>query len=82
MKNVPVLLFVICTGSIVHAMEQKQVEPACGIDYSVIERTLNDDYKNYARNRLAEYKKTDFTPDDIKQMIEMRLVFSTNPGDS
>ena len=76
MKNVPVLLFIICMGSIVHAMDKIQLELCKGINCDQIKDTLRNDYYAYLVNRLKEYRKSDLTVDDIEKMQQKRTLFA------
>jgi hypothetical protein len=64
MKNTHVLSLLLVTSATIHAMENNQL-----VDYRAIHQQLRDDYKNYAINRLKEYKKSDSI--DMNQLIEV-----------
>ena len=64
MKSTHVLSFLLVTSTAIHAMENNQL-----IDYRAIHKSLRDDYKNYATNRLKEYKKNDSI--DMNELIEV-----------
>jgi hypothetical protein len=70
-----------------HCMEQnKQVvqnskdNPWKSINCSLVEKTLKDDTFNYFKNRLEEYKKTDFTVEDIQRIHGMSMQLAGKPN--
>jgi hypothetical protein len=48
------------------------------IDCNAIEQSLNNDYHNYLKNRLEEYKKADFTPQDIAHLASTGIFITGN----
>ncbi|HLW72829.1 MAG TPA: hypothetical protein VKR54_02160 [Candidatus Babeliales bacterium] len=64
MKSTHVVSLFLVISTAIHAMENNQL-----VDYKAIHQLLRDDYKNYAINRLKEYKKSDSL--DMNQLIEV-----------
>ena len=64
MKSTHVLSFLLVTSTVAKAMENNQL-----VNYRAIHQSLRDDYKNYAINRLKEYKKSDSI--DMNELIEV-----------
>ncbi len=74
MKRTQLFSCLLFTAITTHCMEdkpQKQelANPWKAIDCQVIEKSLTDDYHNYLKNRLEEYKKVDFTPENMIHLI-------------
>src|SRR5881394_2076479 len=61
------VLFFMCATTIIHASEQKSVVTALPL-WTVPHQELRNDYKNYLKNRLEEYKKTDVNMDELVAM--------------
>lgn len=76
MKNMQVLLCVLFVGSALHGAEQKQIEVWKSINCDGIQRTLAQDYESYLKNRLEEYKKTDFTYKDMQAIEYTGFLFT------
>ena len=70
-----------------HCMEQNNQiaesakdNPWKTFDYSHVEKTLTNDALNYFKNRLEEYKKTDFTIQDMEHVNYMSVQLTGKPN--
>jgi hypothetical protein len=76
-KNTHLLFCLLFTSITIQCMNQqltvqnKQDDPWKSVDISAMNHVLKNDYKTYLTNRLIEYKKNDFTSQDLDQIENM-----------
>src|SRR5580658_10601506 len=79
MKYMSILSITLLTSIMLHASkENKQLDFWCKDIYKKVRTTLDNDYETYVKNRLAEYKKTDFTQEDMDTIKKMATTFTGN----
>lgn len=78
MKNMQFFSCLLFIAMTMHCMEPEN-SLWKKIDCNAIENSLNTDYNNYLKNRLEEYKKTDFTPQNVSCLTKVGTLITGNP---
>ena len=72
MKNIQILSSLLFASITTHCMEDnKKINPWQNIDYKKIETSFRNDYKNYLKEHLEDYKTHDFTPQKMDYILSM-----------
>jgi hypothetical protein len=78
MKNMQLLSCLFFATIATHCMESS-TNPWKKIDCNAVEKSLNNDYHNYLKNRLEAYKTTDFTQQDMSNLQTMGNFITGKP---
>jgi hypothetical protein len=76
-KNTHLLFCLLFTSITIQCMNQqltvknKENDPWKSVDVSAMNHILGEDYRAYLTNRLIEYRKNDFTSQDLNQIEKM-----------
>lgn len=81
MKHTSLFSIACLTSMMLHASEENKQIQFWHHDssYNAVSQALLTDYEQYVKNRLTEYKKTDFTVQDMNAIKEMCTTFTGNP---